>query len=349
MNKKLIVDATYVGWLAELKEKIRTSQLRAALKVNSEMLALYWDLAKAIVEKQEISDWGDKIITQLADDLSLEFPGKNGFSRSNLFNIRKWFLFYSTSEIVQQPVGLLETPSQPETVQQAVGLFPAWLGVIPWGHHIQIISHCTSVQEAQFYVQQTAQYNWKRTVLVQHLESQLYQRKGRSQHNFALTLPKAQSELAGELLKSPYSLGFLDLTELASERDLETAILSNIIRFLKELGPSFAFIDRQYHMQVGEKDYYLDLLFYHTKLHCYLVIELKVTEFIPEFAGKLEFYINAIDDQLRAPEDNPTIGLLLCKTADEVTVKYSLRSKTKPIGVSTYRHTIPKEWKDEIY
>lgn len=346
------IDKEYKAWLSELKEKIKASQLKAGLKVNAEMLALYWELGKAISEKQEQSDWGDKIITQLAKDLTSEFVDIQGFSRSNLFNIRKFYQFYSRHlQLVQHGVGLLSSTVPDRTkelVQQDFGQFPAILGLIPWGHQIQVFTKCQSIEEALFYIQQTCTHNWKRTVLIYNIESGDYYRKGKAQTNFNIVLPKPQSELASEILKNPYNVGYLGLTEEVSERDLENAILAHIKKFLKELGPWFSFCGQQVHLQVSDKDYYIDLLFYHTRLHCYVVVELKVTEFEPEFAGKLEFYITAVDEQMKIPGDNPTIGLLLCKTADKVIVEYSLRTKTKPMGVAEYKHAIPNEWKNEL-
>jgi len=219
---------------------------------------------------------------------------------------------------------------------------------MPWGHHIQIFTRSHSIEEALFYIRQTASYNWKRTVLIHHIESNLYHRKGKAHNNFEFALPKPQSELAIELLKNPYSLEFLNLSEEASERDMENGILANIKKFLLELGSGFSFYGQQFHIQVSDKDYYIDLIFYHTRLHCYFVVELKVTEFEAEHMGKLDFYITAIDEQIKMPEDKPTIGLLLCKTVDKVIAEYSLKSKTKPMGIAEYKHKIPDEWKEEL-
>jgi predicted nuclease of restriction endonuclease-like (RecB) superfamily len=275
-----------------------------------------------------------------------------GFSRSNLFNIRKWYQFYAKDlQTVQQRVGLLTKAGPQEInqmVQQPVGQFPPVLGLIPWGHHIQLVTKSKSIEEALYYLQQTAKNDWKRSVLVHQMELALYQRKGKAQHNFEITLPKAQSELAVELLKNPYNLGFLHLSEEVNERDLENAILANIKKFLLELGVGFSFYGQQFHLKVSDRDFYIDLIFYHTRLHCYFVIELKVTDFDPEYVGKLAFYITAIDEQIKLPEDNPTIGLLLCKTADKVIVEYSLKTKNKPMGVAEYKHAIPSEWKNEL-
>ena len=356
MSSAGIVGQEYSQWLAYLKEKISKSRLKAALKVNSELLALYWDLGKAITEKQEQANWGDKIISQLSTDLTAEFSDITGFSRTNLKYIRKWYQFYST--IGQQIVGQSQAKqiySESLNGQQPVGLlqaidieYPTILGLIPWGHHIQIFTKTATVDEALFYVRQTAAYNWSRAVLIYQLESKLFQRKGKAHNNFDITLPKPHSDLAKELLKNEYNLEFLGLSEEVTERELENAILSNIKQFMLALGSGFSFMGQQYHLEVSDKNYYLDLLFYHVKLHCYIVVELKVIEFKPEHAGKLEFYITALDELKKMPEDKPTIGLLLCKTVDKVTVEYTLRTKTKAIGVSEYRHTLPDEFKNEL-
>jgi predicted nuclease of restriction endonuclease-like (RecB) superfamily len=353
MASKKIIGQEYSQWLAELKEKIRNSQLRAALKVNAEMLQLYWELGKAISEKIQQADWGDKIIPQLAADLRSEFKETEGFSATNLKYMRRWYQFYAPAgqhavDQLKNTVTEFGQHSVDQIVQQHVGQFPMMLGLVPWGHHIQVMTRSQTIEEALFYVQQTALHNWKRTVLIHQVDSALYHRKGKAQNNFEITLPQPQSELAVELLKNPYNIGFLNLSEEVSERDLENAILANIKKFLLELGVGFSFYGQQFHLKVGDKDFYIDLIFYHTRLHCYFVIELKVTEFEPEHAGKLEFYITAVDEQIKLQEDNPTIGLLLCKTADKVIVEYSLKTKSKPMGVAEYKHAIPKKWKNEL-
>ncbi|OQP49015.1 hypothetical protein A4H97_29470 [Niastella yeongjuensis] len=349
MGIQKITGPEYNQWLTELKDKIRVRQLNAALKVNSEMICLYWDLGKAITEKVANSNWGEKIISQLAEDLKSEFRANNGFSRSNLFNICKFYKFYTNhSKLVQQPVGQLASDLTTSFIQQPVGLSPAMLGLIPWGHHIQIFTKCKSMEEALFYVQQTAAHNWARSLLIYHMDTDLYNKQGKVNNNFQTALPKPQSDLASDLLKNPYNFGFLMLSEDASERELENALINNLKKFLQELGHDFGFIDQQYHLQVSDQDYYIDLLFYHTALHCYFVIELKVNSFKPEYAGKMEFYITAIDKQLRKEGDNPTIGLLLCKDVDKIIVEYTLQSKSKPMGVAKYKytHVVPDEWKE---
>lgn len=357
MSLEFLTTPEYAQWLAALKEKIRNSQVKAALKINDELLALYWELGKAITEKQKQSSWGDKIITQLSGDLCSEFPEIKGFSATNLKYIRKWFQFYTS--IGQQAVDQLHKSAMEENHeigqqpvdpinQLSIGQYPTVLSLVPWGHHIQIFTKAASIEEALFYVQQTATNSWSRNVLAHQMNSGLYQRKGKALTNFAYTLPKPQSDLAHELLKNPYNLDFLSLSPESSERDLEQALITNMKKFLLELGTGFSFMGQQYYLKVGEHDYYIDLLFYHTRLHCYVVVELKITEFKPEFAGKLEFYQTAIDEQLKMQEDASTIGLLLCRTVDKVVVEYSLRHKTKPMGVAEYQHALPEELKAEL-
>jgi predicted nuclease of restriction endonuclease-like (RecB) superfamily len=357
MTSKNITGSEYQQWLEELKTTIRNSQLKTALKINAELLSLYWELGEAITKKQAQAEWGDKIISQLSRDLTAEFKIQ-GFSVTNLKYIRRWYQFYaqkgqhavdqllkSNPSLISE-IGQQRVDQMPEKVPQV--LLGTILGLIPWGHHIQIFTKCQSIEEALFYVLQTVAHNWKRSVLIHWIDNGMFHRKGKSLNNFPLTLPQPQSELANELIKNPLYLEFLNLNEEATERDLENAILANIKKFLLELGAGFAFCGQQYHMQVGENDYYIDLLFYHTRLHCYFVVELKVVEFEPEQAGKLEFYITAIDEQLKQAGDNPTIGLLLCKFADKVIVEYSLKTKGKPIGVTEYKHAIPKEWENKL-
>jgi predicted nuclease of restriction endonuclease-like (RecB) superfamily len=342
----------YLQWLSGLKDIIRRSQLSAALKVNAEMLGLYWQLGHAITVKQADAAWGDKIIDQLSIDLSSEFSKVKGFSRSNLFNITKWYRFYAgITQLVQQHVGLMnssEMNRDSPIVQQSVGLFPPVLGIIPWGHHILIFTKIKNVPEAIFYIQQTATHDWTRALLEYHIESGLYHQKGKGLNNFSSTLPKLQGQLANDFLSNTYNLDFLGLTEDATEQDLKNAILANIKKFLLAFGTGFSFYGQQHRIKVGGKDFYLDLLFYHTQLHCFFVVELKVTDFEPEFVGKLGFYVTAVDKQLRSPVDNPTIGLLLVKSADKMVVEYSLTTESRPIGISEYKHKLPDAWKKAL-
>lgn len=338
----------YKHWLQQLKERVRSAQIKAALKVNAELLALYWDIGTEILDKEKLANWGDGWLYKLADDLSAEFPDIKGFSHTNLKYVRRWVSFYNSgTSIGQQLVARFE-----ENVkrQQPVAQVPAFLTTIPWGHHLQIITKCKAMDEALFYIAQTTQHNWSRSVLVHQMERGLYKRKGKALTNFEYTLPKPQSDLANELLKNPYNFDFLQLGEAATERDLETALTDHLIKFLLELGAGFAFIGRQQLLVVDKEDFFLDLLFYHTKLHCYVVVELKMDNFKPEYAGKLNFYLSAVDAQLKSKEDQPSIGLLLCKKAGKLIVEYSLKNIGKPIGVSEYQLTeaIPGKMKGKL-
>lgn len=303
----------------------------AAVKVNSEMLNFYWELGADIVEKQAAAKWGDGFLNKLSLDLIAEFPDMKGFSERNIKYIRQWFLFYNS----QKTIG-----------QQAV----AQLVQIPWGHHIAIISKCKNTDEALYYVQNTVTYFWSRSVLVHQIESGLYEREGKSITNFKSTLPQPQSDLAVQTLKDPYIFDFLNLTKDYNELELEKELINHITHFLLELGAGFAYIGRQLPLKVGEREFYIDLLLYHTRLHCYVVVELKTTDFEPEHAGKLNFYIKSVDIQYRQEGDQPTIGILLCKSKDKLVAEYALSDIHKPIGVSEYHliHTLPDNLKQSL-
>jgi len=338
----------YQSWLAGLKDRIRVSQLKAAVRVNTELMLVYWQLGRGIVEKQQEAGWGDALIEQLSRDLSAAFPEMKGFSRTNLFYVRKWYLFYSRErESVPQLVGQL---SQVPPLNSEQELIPQLVELIPWGHNREIVTKCSDIREALFYVSETIRHGWSRAVLQHQLESGLYRRQWKALNNFDLTLPKPQADLANETLKNPYNFDFLSLGPKAREKDLEDALADQITKFLLELGQGFAYMGRQYRLNVGGDDFYLDVLLYHTKLRCYVVVELKVTEFQPEYAGKLSFYLNAVDVQLRHPNDNLSIGILLCKTPNKVVVEYSLKNAGAPLGVAEYRltHAVPEELKGEL-
>jgi len=347
MKNALIRDRNYKLWLADIKSKVRGAQLKAAVAVNTRLLEFYWELGADITEKQEHAKWGAGLVDQLSKDLSAEFPDMKGFSRRNLMYVQQWYLFYNRNNtIVQQPVGQL--------VQQPVALIRqqpvAKLFKIPWGHNIAIISGCKTVREALYYVQATIAHNWSRSVLVHQMESGLYAREGKSPNNFAVALPKPQSDLAKQTLKDPYIFDFLALTREHDERELENALIDHITKFLLELGAGFAYVGRQIPLRVGKSDFYIDLLFYHLKLRSYVVIELKTTAFEPEFAGKLNFYLTAVDRQVRSEHDNPTIGILICKKKDAVVAEYALSDIRKPIGVSEYKltHSLPSKIKSSL-
>lgn len=353
----------YTQWLGELKSRIRGAQIKAAIAVNAELLMLYWDLGREIAEKEKAASYGSKLIPQLSNDLLKAFPEMKGFSRRNLFYVKQWYQFYgqgAQSQIVQQLVAQSSESSQEltrklsqtakQSGQQAVAQIPAAFLQVPWGHHLQIISKCKEPEEALFYINETIRNNWSRNILVLQIESGLYNRQGKAITNFEATLPKPQSDLARDLLKSPYNFDFLTLGKEAQERDIENALIAHITNFLLELGQGFAYLGRQYKLRLEEDEYFLDLLFYHTRLRCYVVIELKADEFKPEYAGKLNFYLNLVDDLVRTEDDKPSIGMLLCREAGRLRVEYALRNIARPIGVSEYQLTeaLPENLKGSL-
>lgn len=351
-----ITDHDYSSWFTELKTRINQAQIIASLKVNQELIQLYWYLGESIVARQEKTTWGDKFIEKLAIDLKIEYPQIKGFSKRNLQVIRQWYLFYNQSlTIAQQLVAQLQISSEVQNVQQAVAqtdvsILLQFLTLIPWGHHQVILNKCSSPEDAFFYLAKTNQNNWSRNILEEQIKSNLYLRQGKALNNFAITLPKPQADLAKETLKNPYQFDFLTLGEDVRERELENALIQHLKKFMLELGRGFAYVGNQFNLNVSGDDYFLDLLFYNTHLHCYVVFELKMGEFKPEYAGKLNFYINTIDSQIKGKEDKPTIGVLLCKTPNDTVVQFSLQGIKTPIGVAEYEllQQLPEEIKTEM-
>ncbi|NRB39208.1 MAG: DUF1016 domain-containing protein [Pseudomonadales bacterium] len=311
---------SYREWLGDLKNRFRQTQLKAAVQVNSNLLQFYWELGEDIVKRQQQASWGSGFLKQLSQDLIAEFPAIKGFSKRNLELIRQWYLYWNSEAAI---------------AQQAV----AQLHSIPWGHNQLIINKCQGKQEALYYVRSTIEHGWSRSVLTHQIESGLYQREGQAINNFDVTLPSVQSDLAQQTLKDPYVFDFLTLSTDYNERELEQGLIEHITQFLLELGAGFAYMGKQFQVTVGARDFYIDLLFYHARLHCYVVIELKLGDFEPEYAGKLNFYIKAVDEQLCKDGDAPTIGILLCKNKDKMVAEYALSDIQKPIGVSEYQLT----------
>ncbi|MBT9547093.1 MAG: DUF1016 family protein [Candidatus Sericytochromatia bacterium] len=344
MSKAIIQSEDYKAFIIDIKECIRAAQIKAAVAVNREMLLLYWDLGQRLILKQQETSWGDGFIKQMSQDLNLEFPEMKGFSLSNLKYMRQWVQFWSSHPLyAQQAVGQLNTESKS---QQLVGQIMQ----IPWGQNLVILTKAKSHEQALFYVQKTIQNNWSRAVLSHQIESQLYARTGKAIDNFQATLPAPHSDLARETLKNPYSFDFLTLREKHDEQELENALVQHVTQFLLELGAGFAYLGRQFKLEVAGDSFYIDLLFYHTKLHCYVVVELKAVKFQPEFAGKLNFYVSAVDSQIKSPEDAPTLGLLICKSKNDTVVEYALRDIHKPIGVSEYTLTkiLPESFQSSL-
>lgn len=319
----LLTNTDYKNWIVELKSKIRQSQIKAALAVNSQLILMYWELGQQITEKQKNSQWGSSFIDQLSKDLKSEFPEMSGFSVKNLRYCRNFYLFYSDASIWQQLVAKLQNTDKQYVLSK--------ITLIPWGHNLLILQKVKKPEEVLFYISQTIENNWSRSVLEYQIESGLFSRQGKAISNFKTTLPKIESDLAQALLKDPYNFEFLALSDNAREHELEQRLVQHISQFLLELGKGFAYMGRQFSVKIGKKEYRTDLLFYHTKLKAYIVIELKLKEFEPEFIGKLNFYISAINEVVKENNDNPTIGILLCKNKDDFEVDFSLRDINKPI------------------
>ena len=314
--------ADYAVWLVELKARIHAAQQRATLAVNRELVALYWQIGRDILTRQSNEGWGAKVIERLALDLRNAFPDMKGFSRANLMYMRAFADAWPDASIVQQAVGQL-----------------------PWGHNLVLLTKLKTAEQRLDYAQRAIEHGWSRNVLNIHIERRLLEREGQAVSNFALRLPAPASDLAQESLTDPYLFDFLGIGQEAGERAIEDAIVQHITRFLIELGAGFAFVGKQVHLEVGGDDFFIDLLFYHLKLRCYVVVELKAGAFKPEHAGQLGFYLTAVDMQMKTEQDNPTIGLLLCKSKNKVVAEYALRDSNKPIGVAEYQliESLPKE------
>ena len=318
----------YGAFVEALKARIRDAQLKAALAVNRELLTLYWNVGQAIVERQESDGWGGRVLERLADDLQQAFPGVAGFSRSNVYRMRAFYLAHPSknegSEVVPQLVG------------QMARALPIAVADLPWGHHAVLLEKVKETAAREWYAREASTHGWSRAILTAQIQTHLYERTGKAVTNFPQTLTPAQSDLALQALKDPYIFDFLTLGRDAQERDLEQGLVAHVQQFLLELGVGFAFVGRQVHLAVGAQDFYVDLLFYHLKLRCFVVVELKAGAFEPEFAGKMNFYLSAVDAQMRHPDDRPSIGLILCRGRDRVVVEYALRDVQKPIGIAEW-------------
>ena len=318
---------SYPAFLQELKQRIRESQVRASLSVNRELVMLYWRIGRDILVRQERENWGAKIIDRLAADLKKAFPEMKGFSPRNLKYMRAFAEAWPEEEIVQQAVAQ-----------------------IPWGHNVRILDCVKDRSAREWYVKATVEHGWSRNVLVHQMESRAHKRAGAAVTNFERTLPSPQSDLAQQITKDPYAFDFLTISEDVHERDLERGLLAHLRDFLLELGIGFAFVASQYRLDVGGNDFFVDLLFYHLKLRCYVVIDLKAKAFEPEFVGKMNFYLSAVDDLLRHPDDKPSVGLIICKTKDRIVAEYALRNTATPIGISEYKlaESLPADWKGSL-
>lgn len=352
MDGMNIISSDYRLWIGEIKRRIRQCQIQASVKVNTELLQLYWDIASDVVEKQKNARWGDGFLKQMSKDLTEEFPEMKGFSVRNLQSMCRWYIFYShalpiTKQLVSQLNGektkqlvsqnsmdVIDPSAVVRTIEDDALVLRSFFSV-PWGHHILIMQRCKEIEKALFYIQQTVENGWSRSILDWQIDSRLYERQGKAISNFAKTLPTPQSELAQQVTKDPYVIDIMGIRQDLEEREIEAHLDTHISQYLLELGKGFTYYGRQIHLKVDGDDYYIDQLFYHVRLHCYVVVELKAVKFKPEHIGQLNFYVAAVDAQLRAQEDNPTIGLLICKDKNDVVAEYSLRNVMSPIGVSS--------------
>lgn len=358
-NNGVIADHSYIEWLSDVKRRFKSSQIKAAVRVNTEMLSFYWSIGRDLVTLSAESKWGSGFFNQLSLDLKTAFPDETGFSVTNLKYMKRWYLFYYEEVIIRHQVGdefrqrFVDDLTTDEKGQQVANLFknnekghqlgdlsqmPKIFGLVPWKHHIHIIVNCESVDEAMFYIEKTANEGWSRSYLEDQVAKGLYDAQGSAITNFERTLPAPQKDLAKELLKDPYNFSFLTMKEKYDEHDLEDALVNNITRFLLELGAGFAFVGRQMELRMDEETaFFPDLIFYHIPQKRYVIIELKAVKFVPEFAGKLNFYVTAADKLLRGEGDNPSVGLVICKTAKKTIVEWSLQDIQKPLGVATYQ------------
>ncbi len=349
------IGRSYKEFFTEIKDRIRHTQLSTILRANGQLLFLYWQIGRSIINNQEQEGWGAKIIERLAADLRDEFPDLKGFSVRNLKYMRKFAVTYPVEYIskIENQKHISDYSIVQEPLAQIEELFMHTpLAQISWYHHITLLEKVKATEERYWYIKQTIENAWSRNILLAQVESGLYTRQVKKKKitNYSLTLPPVDSDFAINILKDPYIFDFLNITGKAKEKNIEDQLILHITKFLLELGSGFAFIGRQYHLEIGGQDYYIDLLFYHITLRCYVVLELKATDFIPEFVGKLNFYISAVNDLLKTQSDNKTIGILLCKGKNDVIAEYALSGFTSPIGVAEYQlvKSLPEALKSEL-
>jgi len=356
----------YADLLNTIKARIRQAQIKASLSANAEMILMYWDVGRMIHERQQKEGWGARIIPRLAKDIRNELPGVKGFSERNIGRMIAFYRDYANwPPILPQAVAKLKPPlkgRQPVALTTRKGKLPQSVAKIgcqvivqqlvaqlPWGHNILLLEKVKDLSTRLWYMQKTIEQGWGRSVLDLMIDNRAHERQGKAITNFPKTLSQPQSDLAQETLKDPYVFDFLSLRDEYNERVLEQGLIDHVQKFLMELGAGFAFVGRQAHLEVGGEDFYIDLLFYHLRLRCFVVIDLKVKEFVPEFAGKMNFYLSAVDELLRHPDDKPSIGLILCKSRNKVVAEYALRDIRKPVGISGYvtrlTESLPKKLK----
>lgn len=334
MSKLIKLDKGYRDWIYDVGLRFKRSQIKASIRVNDVMLRFYWDLGRDISGMLGQAKYGSGFYASVSEDLREGFPDVSSFSVSNLKYMRYFYELYPEAENHQR----LADESSFENRQQVADEFPQQLVFsVPWGHHIVLLGCCKGNQDkALFYVRKIVENNWSRAILLNFLDSGLYERKGKAVTNFATTLPATQGDLAQEITKDPYSFDFLAIRERYDERELKNALMDSITKFLLELGAGFAFVGREYRIMAGGKEKFIDMLFYHFRLHCYVVLEVKVIDFDPAYMGQLGTYVVAVNHQLKTEDDAPTIGLLVCKSMDKVEAQYALEASSQPIGVSGY-------------
>ena len=363
-NHDVKIDQEYKQWLGEIKARYRIAQIKAAVKVNADQLLFNWQLGRDLVKRKAEERWGAGIVEQVSLDLQAAFPESKGFSARNMWRMKQWYSFYADSLAILPQVVAEIRPTDFHTdkkLSQVVagighpdssGLedndFPAFFALIPWGHHAEIIAKCKTLEEALFYVVHSASEGWSRQALMNYIKADYYHASGGAITNFREKLPAPQSGLAQAITKDIYDFGFISLPDEYEEEQLELALERQLTRFLLELGTGFAYLGRQRQIVVAGKTRKLDMLFFHIPLNCYIVVELKVVPFQPEFTGKLNFYVNAVDDLIRTPSQNPTIGLLICSNKDETEVQYAFKGVQTPIGVASYDHVQMKKIQEQL-
>lgn len=341
--KNFRIDADYAAWLSEIKRRYVSAQIKASVKVNTEKLRFNWSIGRDLVIRKAEEKWGSGVVEQLSLDLQYAFPDGKGFGTTNLWSMKKWYLFFSSPMAVEklhQVGGELEAYGNQRIIKlhQAGGEFgmPSVLGLVPWRHQVEVITKCKSIDEAVFYLKECILGGWSRQTLNNSMKAKLFKTHGKAISNFPEYLPEAQCRMAQEITKENYNFGFVTVPANYKEEQLETALEQNITRFLLELGTGFAFVGRQKELIIGNRSRRIDMLFYHIRLKAYVVVELKVTPFDPEYAGKLNYYVNAVDELLKGPDDNPTIGLLICSDKNETEVRWAFKGIQTPMGVASY-------------
>ena len=330
------IDREYIQWIREIKSRYRSAQIKAAVKVNAEQLLFNWQLGRDLVTRKAEEQWGTGVVEQLSMDLQAAFPESKGFSTTNLWYMKKWYEFYSTQDAIEKLHQLGGEIDESQIIPSYGTKYPSIFSFVPWRHHVEIISSCKTIEEALFYVKKCATEGWSRNTLMNCIKAHQYENLGGAITNFADKLPSPHSELAQAITKDTYDFGFISLEDGYKEEALETELEKQLTRFLLELGTGFAYMGRQKQLIIAGKTRKLDMLFFHIPLNCYVVIELKAVPFQPEFAGKLNFYVNAVDDLIKTPTQNPTIGLLICSNKDETEVQYAFNGITTPMGVASY-------------